>query len=188
MLDHLGREEAAMSTDDHGDAIEPVPPIVTLGPCGTAFLAVEGSVDAALAHLFSDDHYGDATADTPVAPGLPAFDGLQVFDGAGRVLRIATQEGVPTLEVADATDRRGELCARVEESFAHVRALAFADRAALDGTDLQDASQIRPSATLATAEPATSDVYDAFLDELLWQVRTDLPMHKGSWWHNLFHR
>ena len=177
-----------MSTDDSDDTTEQVPPIVTLGPCGTAFLGVEGSVDAALEHLFAEDHYGDATTDTPVTPGLPAFDDLQVFDGAGHVLRIATQDDVPTLVVADAADRRGELCARVEETFAHVRALAFADGSVLDGTDLDDAGQIRPPATLTTAEPPTSEAYDAFLDELLWQVRTDLPMHKGSWWHNLFHR
>jgi len=177
-----------MTTDDYGDTAEPTPPIVTLGPCGTAFLAVEGSAAAALAHLFAENHYGEPGAGTPVAPGLPDFDDLQTFDGAGRVLRIATPDDGPVLEVADATDRRAELCARVEETFAHVRALAFADRTVLDGTDLEDASQIRPPATLVTTEPPTPDAYDAFLEELLWQVRTDLPMHKGSWWHNLFHR
>ncbi len=177
-----------MSTDERDDTVEPVPPIVTLGPCRTAFLAVEGSVDAALAHLFAEDHYGDATAEPPAAPGLPALDDLHVYDGAGRVLRISMHDGVPTLVVADAKDHRGELCARVEETFAHVRALAFADRSALDGTDLDDPNQIRPAGTLTTTEPMTSEAYDAFLDELLWQVRTDRPMHKGSWWHNLFHR
>lgn len=178
-----------MRTDDRSDTIEPVSPIVTIGPCGTAFLAVEGSVDAALSHLFAADHYGEVTPDTPVAPGLPAFDDLRVYDGAGHVLRIATDDGMPTLVVADTADRRGELCARVEETFAHVRALAFTDPSVLDGTDLEDASQIRPPATLAAAEPATSEAYDTFLDELLWQVRTDLPMDdKRSWWHNLFHR
>jgi len=177
-----------MTADDCDDTIAPVPPIVTLGPCGSAFLAVEGSVEGAVTHLFADDHYGDGTAGVPTAPGLPALEELQVFDGAGYMLRVATLDDTPTLVVADTTDRRGELCARVEETFAHVRALAFADPAMLDGTDLEDASQIRPPATLVTTEPPTSDAYDAFLEELLWQVRTDLPMHKGSWWHNLFHR
>lgn len=170
------------------DTAEPTPPIVMLGPCGAAFLAVEGSAAAALAHLFADDHYGDRVAGALVAPGLPDVDDLQVFDGAGRVLRIARQDGAPALEVADATDRRGELCARVEETFAHVRALAFADPTMLDGGDLVDPGQVRPPAMLATGDIPTSDTYDAFLEEVLSQVRTDVPSHKGSWWHNLFHR
>lgn len=70
-----------------------------------------------------------------------------------------------------------------------MRALVFADPAVLTDAPLEDASQIRPPATLATADPATSEMYDTFLDELLWQVGTDLPMDdKRSWWHNLFHR
>lgn len=37
------------------------------------------------------------------------------------------------------------------------------------------------------AEPA-DEAYDHLFEQLLERLRTDLQRHRGSWWHNLFHR
>lgn len=175
-----------MSTSADPGSTSLTAPIVTLGPSGSGYLIVEPSADAALEHLSSE--YGDLT-DTASAPAdLPALSELAHYDAAGRRLHIATQDGSPTLTAGNDQIGRGALCARVEETFAYVRALAYGDESILQHTPADHPGQVRPPDPPDIDEPS-EEAYDTFFEGLLEQLRSPMPHeHKGSWWHNLFHR
>lgn len=184
-----------MSTPDR-HAADPVPPIIAVGPAGTLFLSVDATVRDALAHL------GDHTA-TPARPASSGADdppplpaGVVLFDRRGRQLHVDDTGPTPTLVVADPTDRRGELCARIEEQFANLRALAYRRPELLDAgiEPMRVRPPVPPEAPLAGSalpQPPDEDYDDFFATlrtRLTHLVPDDPTEHLGSWWHNLFHR
>lgn len=139
-------------------------PIATVGPCGSGFLSVDHTVEEALEHLA-----GHTGADVP---GPLAF-----YDARARVLVL--RDG--TFEVADATEREGELRARIDEAFAHARHALHRQPQLLTEFRLEDPEDLRPPQDAA-------DLRD-FLEGLTLTVgAAPPPRHLGSWWHNLFHR
>jgi hypothetical protein len=181
-----------MTTAPHATA-DPVPPILAIGPIGTVFLSADPSVRDALSHL--TDHADDRTShdDEEDRPPVPA--NLLLFDRRGRELRVDSGP-TRTLVVADPTDRRGEVCARIEEQFAHVRALAHRRPDLLD-PGIEPAllrppePPVTPLAGSTLPQPPDQD-YDEFFEILGNRMSHAEPMdpteHPGSWWHNLFHR
>lgn len=177
-----------MSSSASTDTVKTAGPIVVVGPSGSGYLIVEETPEAALEHLGAEH---DSSDESPGLLGLPALSDLVVYDGQGQKLTVDEHDGSMTLVVAAAAnlDHLGELCARVEEAFAYVRARAYHDDSMLDDTELTHPGQIRPPDPPDRQRPVTQTAtYRDYLDELLTQLRTDLMEHKGSWWHNLFHR
>lgn len=162
-------------------------PVIAIGPCGSNLFTVNRSVEAALAHLIEHD--------VALASDVDATDrsAVTIYDGRGRRLRVDDTHGRVTLVVADDQDRRGELCARIEEMFAHARECAYRDPDLLAGLGTIRQADIHPPdlprADDASPEPPV-DEYDRFLSELLERMSPDPDMHhhRASWWHNLFHR
>lgn len=153
------------------DNLQPVAPIVTLGPCGSGFLSVDPSVEQALAHLHSHLCNGDD----------PGPESLVFFDGHARQLTVDA-EGREQFELADTHVREGELRARIIETLAHAREHLHRDPSLLQDTGLHDPEQCRP--------PSEDLPIDEFLVELSLVLAAEprVDAHSGSWWHNLFHR
>lgn len=168
-------------------------PIIAIGPCGSDLLTVDRSVEAALAHL--TEHGVALEPDVALEPEIDAGSrsALTIYDGRGRPLRIDDTHGRVTLVVSDDEYRRGELCARIEEVFAHVRERAYRDPDMLAGLGSLQPADIRPPdpprAGDTSPEPPAHE-YERFLGELLERMSPDpdIHQHRASWWHNLFHR
>jgi hypothetical protein len=180
-------------TTPPSDPGDPVPPIIAIGPPGTLFVSVDGSVRDALAHLATHPASGSGPRTTPVTPP-PLPTGLALYDRRGRVLRITGSGTGATLEVSDPTDRRGELCALIEEQLAHLRARAYRHPERLE--DEAHPADLRPPEPPRTPIPGSMEpplddrAYDAFFDELVDVLPYEAGPadHPGSWWHNLMHR
>lgn len=163
----------------------PVAPIIALGPCGSTFLSVDPTVDEALDHL--SDHGADGSL-----PSIP--DDITFFDTHGRRLHLEHADGGHMLVLVDAdADHRGEVIARIEEMFAHVRELAYRAPTPPDGIE---PAHVRPPEAPALPHSSTAtgrdDAFEEFVAVLCrrmsYQLQTDEGLHAGSWWHNVFHR
>jgi len=163
--------------------------VLTIGPCGSSILFVDPTAALALEHLTRHDvevadPRGRVTAETSMRD-------LKFYDGRGRTLAVVTSEGVTTLTVADHTDRRDEVTARVDEVFARVRARAYHSAAVLEDAPghLGPWDVRAPDAPRSSREQPSDAKYDEYFQSLyrLLSARPDIGDHLGSWWHNLFH-
>lgn len=159
-----------------------VPPIITLGPAG--YLAAEGSVEDAVAHLTSAHPERDGAGRSEV------LSSLQHYDSTGRRLRLEASDGTYGLLPEDTQIPRGALCALIDAAFAHARARAYEDESLLEGSGITHASKVRPPPLPDAEQPTpTDDAFTSFLDVLVEQVQADPEPdgRRGSWWHNLFY-
>lgn len=176
----------------------PVAPIIALGPCGSTFLSVDPTVDEALDHL-SDHGAHDPppwwSRWLPRGHGRPRIPGdITFFDTHGRRLHLQHANGGRRFVLADAdADHRGEVIARVEEMFAHVRELAYRAPTPPDGIEpahvrAPEAPALPHSSTATERDDAFEEFVAVLCRRMSYQQQTDQDVHAGSWWHNVFHR
>ena len=156
-----------------------VPPIITLGPAG--YLAAEGSVEDAVAHLTSAHPERDGAGRSEV------LNSLQHYDSTGRRLRLEASDGTYGLLPEDTQIPRGALCALIDAAFAHARARAYENPSLLE--DGHHAREIRPPTLPDVQQQDPPDAaFMTFFGELVDLLQSEgLPDTKGSWWHNLFY-
>lgn len=163
--------------------------VVTIGPCGSSILFVDASAALALEHL--TQHAVDVADPRARVTAQTSMEDLVFYDGRGRTLQAATRNGRTTLVVADGTDRRDEVTARVDEMFSRVRAHAYRSADVLgDAPGHLGPWDVRgPDAPRHSADLPSDAAYDEYFQSLyrLLTTRPDVGDHLGSWWHNLFH-
>ncbi len=163
--------------------------VLAIGPCGSSILFVEATAALALEHLTG--HKVDVANPRAQVSQQASMQDLSFYDGRGRALKVVTRDGRTTLTVDDATDRRDEVAARVDEVFSHVRAQAYHSAAVLkDAPAHLGPWDVRPPDAPRDSSDQPSDAeYDDYFRSLykLLSGRPGITDHLGSWWHNLFH-